>query len=74
MNKELEEAIKRALITKHRGTTLISVETLETALNCIENSIPKEKVEDIIKRWKEKDYVYGSEHLIKVLQDLLEGK
>lgn len=31
-NKELEEAIKRALITKHRGTTLISVEILETVL------------------------------------------
>lgn len=43
MNKELEEAIKRALITKHRGTTLISVEILEKILNYIENSIPKEE-------------------------------
>ena len=32
MDKELEEAIKRALITKHRGTTLISVEILEAVL------------------------------------------
>lgn len=31
-NKQLEEDIKRALITKHRRTALISVETLETFL------------------------------------------
>lgn len=51
MNKELEEAIKRALITKHRGTTLISVEILETVLKELkrlqeENNIQRKQLND----------------------------
>lgn len=46
MNKELEEAIKKALTTKQRGICTISTEILEKALNYIENSIPKEKIKE----------------------------
>lgn len=47
MNKELEEAIKRALITKQRGTCILSVEILEKVLNYIDNSISKEEYNKI---------------------------
>lgn len=51
MNKELEEAIKRALKTKQRGMCVISVEILEAVLQALNNSIPKEKVEKKIKEY-----------------------
>lgn len=82
MNKELEEEIKRALITKHRGTALISVETLETVLNYIDNSIPKEAIEEKLEETKyrlnetmitEKDMQYNLGKCA-ALQELLEGK
>ncbi len=85
MSKELEEAINRALKTKQRGTCIISSEILETALNYIDNSIPKEVVEEKINYYKgavnNEDYeklynssVVDTEIIIEFLQELLEGK
>lgn len=79
MNKELEKAIYRLKIHTTcaqiiNDCCIVNKKDIETVLNHIENSIPKEKVKDIIRKWKEKDYVYGSDHLIKNLQKLLEGK
>lgn len=47
-NKELEEAIKRVLKTKQRGTCVMSSEILETALQSLENSISKETIKEKI--------------------------
>lgn len=84
MNKELEEAIKRALETKQRGMCVISVEILQDILTYIDNSISKEVIEKKIKEYKEKikeaieedddikEIYYKQE--IDILQELLEGK
>lgn len=47
---------------------------IRDVLNYIDNSIPKEVVGDTIKEWKDKNYIYGSDYLIKTLKELLEGK
>lgn len=81
INKEIEEAFKRALETKQRGTCIISVETLETVLQALDNSIPKEKAKDKIEIYKRlelesfnRDSIQADEYraIIKVLQELLE--
>lgn len=53
MNKELEEAIKKSLSNKERGTCVISAEILETVLNYIDNSISKEVIKEKIEKYKQ---------------------
>ncbi len=85
MNKELEEAIKKSLSNKERGTCVISVEILEEILNYIDNSISKEVIEEKIEEIKKmlKDTTegklqrYTAGEIITIenfLQELLEGK
>ncbi len=57
MNKELEEAIKKSLSNKERGTCVISAEILETVLNHIKNSISKEVIEEKVEKATE-EYNY----------------
>ena len=58
MNKELEEAIKKSLSNKERGTCVISAEILETVLNYIDNSISKEVIEEKIEELKQRTDKY----------------
>jgi len=83
MDKKLEEAIKKSLSNKERGTCVISAEILETVLNHIKNSISKEVIEKNMELYKQlelgsfnKDSIQADEYraIIQVLQELLEGK
>lgn len=51
MDKKLEEAIKKSLSNKERGTCVISAEILETVLNHIKNSISKEVIEEKLMKY-----------------------
>lgn len=91
MSKELEEA-KREYRTLKRNRNIIAkiepdyfFEFADTILNHIENSIPKEKLEEkieennkLIEECREDEEhcgeIYLYEHDNKVLQELLEGK
>lgn len=61
MNKELEEAIKKSLSKKERGTCVISAEILETVLNYIDNSISKEVIEEYLRQEQEAFNTYKKE-------------
>jgi len=85
-SKELEEAIKKSLSNKERGTCIISTEILEILLNYIDNSIFKEVIKEKIEDYKERMRYYQDEHIIvddeyyryetkiEELQELLEGR
>lgn len=95
---ELEKAIDRLIMMKHficfdsdedeeNQEAIRDIEAIETVLNYIENSIPKQKVEE---KYKEEKAEYNKIHAqhyrdcgilenraeakIEVLQELLEGK
>lgn len=78
MNKKLEEDIKRALITKQRGTCILSVEILEIVLKHIDNSISKEVILDKIRERQfelQQEYIdFKDDIKLNTLQELLEGK
>lgn len=93
MNKELEEAIeilknlkdkKIHFVASYFTTGTVQLDekeqqSIETVLNYIENSIPKEKVEEKIKYIKEEGYWEfttdrDADKCEKILKELLEGK
>lgn len=81
MNKELEEAIKYLKIIKDtdllKAGYVYGTEAIETVLNYIENSIPKQT---LIEKIRERQFELQQEYKefkddikLNTLQDLLEG-
>ena len=82
MNKELEEAIDNLLMLKYflneekEENYREYTKAIETVLNHIDNSIPKEKVEkkiEILKMEERYDYI-DNKKAITALQELLKGE
>lgn len=69
MNKELEEAIKKIKEYYADGEfSLKALKPLDTVLNYVENSIPKEKVKAILDKLDEK-YEDRTENLESILEE-----
>lgn len=85
MNEELKKAIYRLKEDlnecKNDTTTLVFTEDLETVLNYIDNSIPKEVIEKKIEELKlgqettnKSSWCNIYQYQILILQEVLEGK
>lgn len=84
MNKELEEAVERLKKDKNKplycgDITIVNIDDLETVLNYIENSIPKERIEKQLQELKNMKvegelFTTSVNFAVKNIEELLEEK